>query len=115
MFFRPTPSPNRRVCRRASPAAHGLGRRRAAIGFIFATALMDMMAIGIVIPVLPQLVKHFTHGDVGEAAGYVGLYSAVWALMQFIFSPVQGALSDHFGRRPRAAVLVCSGCRPTMW
>ena len=75
-------------------------RHQAAIGFIFATALMDMMAIGIVIPVLPQLVKHFTHGDTAQAATYVGLYTAVWALMQFIFSPVQGALSDHFGRRP---------------
>ena len=75
-------------------------RRKAALGFIFATALMDILAIGIVIPVLPNLVKGFTHGDTGAAADYVGLYSAVWALMQFVFSPVQGALSDHFGRRP---------------
>ena len=75
-------------------------RRKAALGFIFATALMDILAIGIIIPVLPDLVKSFTHGNTGAAADYVGLFGAVWALMQFVFSPVQGALSDHFGRRP---------------
>ncbi len=77
-----------------------LGRRRAALGFIFVTVLLDILAIGVIIPVLPQLVKTFTHGDTGRAADYVGLFGAVWALMQFVFSPVQGALSDHFGRRP---------------
>ena len=78
-----------------------LGRRhKAAIGFIFVTALMDILAIGLVVPVLPNLVKGFTHGDTAAAAGYVGVFGASWALMQFIFSPVQGALSDHFGRRP---------------
>ena len=78
-----------------------LGRRhKAAVGFIFATALMDILAIGMIVPVLPQLVKSFTHGDTGHAADYVGLFGAVFALMQFVFSPVQGALSDHFGRRP---------------
>ncbi len=76
------------------------GRRRAALGFIFVTVLLDILAIGVIVPVLPQLVKSFTHGDTGRAADYVGLFGAVWALMQFVFSPVQGALSDHFGRRP---------------
>ena len=75
-------------------------RRKAALGFIFATALMDILGIGIIVPVLPNLIKSFTHGDTGSAADYVGLFGAVWALMQFVFSPVQGALSDHFGRRP---------------
>ena len=75
-------------------------RHKAALGFIFVTALMDIMAIGLVVPVLPNLVKGFTHGNVAAAATYVGVFGAVWALMQFIFSPVQGALSDHFGRRP---------------
>jgi MFS transporter, DHA1 family, tetracycline resistance protein len=86
------------------PQAHGRplsgGRHKAAVGFIFATALMDILAIGMVIPVLPQLIKGFTGGDAGHAADYVGVFGAVFALMQFIFSPVQGALSDHFGRRP---------------
>jgi MFS transporter, DHA1 family, tetracycline resistance protein len=75
-------------------------RHKAAIGFIFVTVLMDMLAIGVIAPVLPRLVESFTHGDAGHAADYVGVFGAVWALMQFIFSPVQGALSDHFGRRP---------------
>ncbi len=76
------------------------GRRRAAFGFIFVTVLLDILGIGIIIPVLPNLVKSFTHGNAGSAADYVGLFGAAWALMQFVFSPVQGALSDHFGRRP---------------
>ena len=76
------------------------GRRKAALGFIFVTVLLDILSIGIIIPVLPNLVKSFTHGNAGSAADYVGLFGAVWALMQFVFSPVQGALSDHFGRRP---------------
>jgi MFS transporter, DHA1 family, tetracycline resistance protein len=88
----------------AEPAVQGRpfsgGRHKAALGFIFATALMDILAIGMVIPVLPQLVKQFAQGDAGHAADYVGVFGAVFALMQFIFSPVQGALSDHFGRRP---------------
>ncbi|MGC1303517.1 MAG: TCR/Tet family MFS transporter [Caulobacteraceae bacterium] len=75
-------------------------RRRAAVRFIFIAALLDILAIGVIIPVLPQLVRSFTGGDVGRAADYVGLFGAVWALMQFIFSPIQGALSDRFGRRP---------------
>ncbi len=95
----------------ASPAAALVGgvasgrppsapRRRAALGFIFVTVLLDIVAIGIIVPVLPKLVEGFTHGNAGRAADYVGLFGAVWALMQFLFSPVQGALSDHFGRRP---------------
>ncbi len=76
------------------------GRRQAALRFIFVTALMDILAIGVIIPVLPRLVQGFTHGDAGRAADYVGLFGAVWALMQFVASPIQGALSDHFGRRP---------------
>jgi MFS transporter, DHA1 family, tetracycline resistance protein len=76
------------------------GMRRATLGFIFVTALMDILAIGVIVPVLPKLVEQFTHGDAGHAADYVGLFGTVWALMQFIFSPIQGALSDHFGRRP---------------
>ena len=75
-------------------------RRRAALGFIFAAALMDILSIGLIIPVLPNLVKQFTHGNTAEAARYVGLFGLIFGLMQFIFSPVLGALSDRFGRRP---------------
>lgn len=76
------------------------GRRKAALGFIFATALMDVLAIGIIIPVLPHLIESFVGGDTATAAHWVGIFGTVWALMQFIFSPIMGSLSDRFGRRP---------------
>lgn len=75
------------------------GRRKAALGFIFATALMDVLSIGIIIPVLPHLIEQFVNGDTATAAKWVGVFGAVWALMQFIFSPIMGSLSDRFGRR----------------
>ena len=71
----------------------------AAFIFIFVTVVLDMMAVGIVAPVLPKLIIQFEHGDVARAAGYVGLFATLWAAMQFIFSPVIGVASDHFGRR----------------
>jgi MFS transporter, DHA1 family, tetracycline resistance protein len=74
--------------------------RRAAFAFVFVTVLLDMLAIGIIIPVLPKLVVDFVGGDAVEGARVYGLFGTVWALMQFAFSPVQGALSDRFGRRP---------------
>ena len=75
-------------------------RRQAAFTFIFVTVLLDMLALGIVIPVLPKLIESFLGGDTARASQYVGLFGAVWALMQFVFAPLQGALSDRFGRRP---------------
>lgn len=74
--------------------------RRAAIGFIFVTALLDVISFGIMIPVLPNLVKEFNGGDTAAAALWAGLFSTVWALMSFLASPVLGLLSDRFGRRP---------------
>jgi DHA1 family tetracycline resistance protein-like MFS transporter len=76
------------------------GRRKAAIGFIFATALMDVIALGIMIPVLPNLVKELVGGDTATATEWTGLFSTAWALMQFVFAPLVGLLSDRFGRRP---------------
>ncbi|MEO8202067.1 MAG: TCR/Tet family MFS transporter [Gemmatimonadota bacterium] len=73
--------------------------RRAAVAFIFVTVVLDVLALGIIIPVLPQLVKDFLHGDTGRAAEIFGLFGTVWALMQFFFSPLLGALSDRYGRR----------------
>lgn len=77
----------------------GAVRREAAFVFVFATVLLDMLAIGIVIPVLPKLVVDFVGGDAREAAFILGIFGTGWALMQFLFSPAQGALSDRFGRR----------------
>lgn len=73
---------------------------RAAFIFIFITVALDMMAVGIIAPVLPKLIIEFRGGDVASAAWYVGLFATLWAAMQFIFSPIIGALSDRFGRRP---------------
>jgi MFS transporter, DHA1 family, tetracycline resistance protein len=74
--------------------------RRAALGFIFVTALLDVVSLGLIIPVLPNLVKSFVHGDSAQAAHWVGAFGTSWALMQLIFSPVLGMISDRFGRRP---------------
>ncbi len=74
--------------------------RRAALIFIFITLVLDMLALGMIVPVLPKLVEDFVHGDTARAAYIVGVFGTVWALMQFVFSPVLGALSDRYGRRP---------------
>ena len=78
--------------------------RQAAFAFIFATVLLDMLSLGVIIPVLPKLVVDFMGGDTEAAAKVFGVFGTAWALMQFVFSPVQGALSDRFGRR--AVILV---------
>jgi MFS family permease len=75
-------------------------RRRAALVFIFVTVMLDMLALGMIIPVLPKLVERFMGGNTAAAAEVFGLFNTVWALMQFFFSPVLGALSDRYGRRP---------------
>jgi len=74
--------------------------RSAAFVFVFITVLLDMLALGMIIPVLPKLVVDFLAGDATRAADALGVFGTAWALMQFLFSPVQGALSDRFGRRP---------------
>jgi len=74
--------------------------RRAAFLFIFVTVLFDMLAFGMVIPVLPRLVVGFVGGDAARGAAIYGVFGTVFAVMQFLFAPVQGALSDRFGRRP---------------
>jgi DHA1 family tetracycline resistance protein-like MFS transporter len=70
-----------------------------AIGFILVTAALDVMAIGIIIPVLPALIVEFTGSD-ADAGLWNGIMVALWAGMQFLFSPVIGSLSDRYGRRP---------------
>ena len=75
-------------------------RTRAAFIFIFITVLLDMISFGIIIPVFPQLILKLQGGDMAGAAAIFGIFGTAFALMQFIFSPVQGALSDRFGRRP---------------
>ena len=74
--------------------------KAAAFAFIFVVVLLDMLALGTIIPVLPKLVVEFMGGDTAGASVIYGLFGTAWALMQFIFSPMLGALSDRFGRRP---------------
>lgn len=76
------------------------GPRRAAAAFIFLTVSLDMLALGMIAPVLPRLIMGFLNGNAATAAQMLGLFGTVFALMQFFFSPVLGSLSDRFGRRP---------------
>lgn len=76
------------------------GPRRAAVAFIFITVFLDVLAFGLIIPVFPQLIASFYDGDLGLAALKHGQFAMWFMIMQFVFSPIQGALSDHFGRRP---------------
>jgi MFS transporter, DHA1 family, tetracycline resistance protein len=75
-------------------------RPKPAILFIFITLFLDIFGIGVIVPVLPKLVEELQGGDVQAAAHAVGWLGALYALMQFVFSPVLGSLSDRFGRRP---------------
>src|SRR5438309_2478892 len=74
--------------------------RKAAVIFIFITVTLDMLALGLIAPVLPKLVLNFLGGDAPNAAKMFGIFGTVFALMQFVFSPMLGVLSDRFGRRP---------------
>ena len=75
-------------------------KRNASIIFIFITMVIDVLGIGIIIPVIPSLLKGFLDNDLSQAALYGGYLTIAYALMQFIFSPIIGGLSDQFGRRP---------------
>ncbi len=74
--------------------------RKAALGFIFLTLLIDVTGLGIIIPVLPKLIEELIHANISMASRYAGWLTFAYAIMQFLFSPVLGNLSDKFGRRP---------------
>ena len=74
--------------------------RQAAVIFILVTVTLDVLAMGLIIPVLPKLILDFLGGKMTDAANWNGWFALVFALMQFIFSPFLGVLSDKFGRRP---------------
>ncbi|QJD78155.1 TCR/Tet family MFS transporter [Spirosoma rhododendri] len=75
-------------------------RTAPALTFIFITLLLDVTGIGIIIPIFPKLIEQLIGGNISQAAQYGGFLSFVYALMQFVFSPVLGGLSDRYGRRP---------------
>jgi MFS transporter, DHA1 family, tetracycline resistance protein len=74
--------------------------RKASLAFIFATIVIDILGVGLITPILPKLLEQFSGGDVAAASSSYGWLLALYALMQFIFAPVLGALSDSYGRRP---------------
>jgi DHA1 family tetracycline resistance protein-like MFS transporter len=74
-------------------------QRTASITFILITILINVMGLGLIIPVLPKLIEQLA-GGVQAGSLYNGVFIAIYALMQFLFAPVLGALSDRYGRRP---------------
>jgi DHA1 family tetracycline resistance protein-like MFS transporter len=81
---------------------------RAAFAFVIVTVALDMLAFGIIAPVLPNLIIQFEHGNISSAATITGYFGFVWAAMQFLFSPLIGAWSDRLGRRP-VILISCFG------
>ena len=84
--------------------------RKPAIGFIFITLVIIMLGVGIIIPVLPELVKQFKGGDVAAGSGSYGVLVGVFATMQFISSPILGSMSDRFGRRRVILIALAGSC-----
>lgn len=74
--------------------------RKAAIGFIFITLLIDVMGWGLIIPVMPELIAQLKNVSINEASPYGAWLLSVYAITQFVFAPVIGNLSDRYGRRP---------------
>ena len=83
--------------------APGTGRRQAAIAFILVTAMLDVMSMGLVIPVLPSLIEEFA-GSNASAGVWNGVFVALWAGMQFVFSPIIGSLWVRYGPPPGVMV-----------
>jgi DHA1 family tetracycline resistance protein-like MFS transporter len=103
------------------PRPLGKPSRSGAI-FVLVTVMLDTLGLGLIIPVAPRLVASLMGGDLQAASHYFGLLVSLYALMQFIFSPVIGGLSDRFGRRPvilisllgAAASYILSGFAPAL-
>jgi DHA1 family tetracycline resistance protein-like MFS transporter len=85
---------------RAAPTDEPPGGRRAAFGFIFVSAVASAMSIGIMVPILPNLLKQFTGGDTASAAEWNVIFATCGGMMSFLAGPVMGLMSDRLGRRP---------------
>jgi len=93
-----------RICRCIAPhitiLSSLMSQRKAAISFIFVTLLIDVIGLGIIIPVMPALIKQIEHVDTGTAASLNGWLLFAFSITQFLFAPIIGNLSDKYGRRP---------------
>jgi MFS family permease len=92
----------------SSTSSGPIAPSRAAFYFILITVTFDFLAFGIIAPVLPDLIRQFQGGDFARASAVTGYFGLAWATMQFIFSPLLGAWSDRFGRRP-VVLISCFG------
>ena len=90
-----------------APAAQEKGRR-AALVFILVTVALDVLALGLIIPMTPQLIRMFNGGNVADASFWMGVFGGSWALVQLFAAPILGSLSDKFGRRP-IVLYSCTG------
>src|SRR5258708_33327304 len=90
-----------------TPALPKGGPRKAAVLFICATALLDVISLGIMIPVLPNLVKQFAGGDTALAAQYTIAFAMTWGRMQVFFSPIVGMLADRLVLLPALLMSTC--------
>ncbi|HEV2562710.1 MAG TPA: TCR/Tet family MFS transporter [Rhizomicrobium sp.] len=77
-----------------------MDKRRASMIAVLSVVYIDMLGIGLAYPILPKLIEQFEGGDISRASYIFGLMAGAYALMQFLFAPLLGALSDRFGRRP---------------
>ena len=99
------------------------GRQNLALTFILLTVTLDAIGIGLIFPVMPDLMMQVTHGSLSQAAVWGGVIVTSFAVMQFLFGPIIGNLSDHFGRRPvllmslaiMAADYVVMGLAQSVW
>lgn len=91
--------------------------------FVFLTVMLDMLSVGIIIPIMPHLVAKLAGGDIANAALVTGWFSTGWAIAQFFSSPVLGSLSDHYGRKPiflisnggQAIAFLIAALAPNLW
>jgi len=101
----------------------GRPQRQAAFGFIFASALMTSVSFGLMIPILPNLIRQLTGGDTAAASDWNAIFGGTWGLMQFFAGPILGVLSDRVGRRPvllistfgLAVDFLFMALAPTLW
>lgn len=75
-------------------------KRTSGLGFIFIVLLIDILGIGILVPILPEFIAHLTRHSLSASARDYGFLLALYGAMQFLFSPLMGTLSDRYGRRP---------------